>query len=131
MNFLNFYNLFHPYFALAFSCRFIAVTLLLLVAEVWYSLAQYSGFNWLNLNLASLPLPVYALWSLAVILSALFAWASSPVERKLATTISLANQDLRRSDAEQLLQQTNTAFFLLPSAKVTLGSLQAAFYKTH
>lgn len=130
MNFLNFYNLSRPYFALAFSWRFIAVVLLLLVAAGWYSLTQYSGFNWLNLNLASLPLPVYALWLLAFILSALFAWASSPVERKLAKAISLANQDLRPSDAQQWLQQTNSTLFLLPSAKVTLNSLQAAFYKS-
>lgn len=130
MNFLSFYNLSRPYFALAFSWRFIAVTLLLLVAAGWYSLTQYSGFNWLNLNLASLPLPVYALWLLAVILSALFAFAMSPAERKLAKAIRLANQDLRRSDAEQLLQQANSALFLLPSAKIKLGSLQAAFYKS-
>lgn len=122
MNFLNFYNLFRPYFALAFSWRFIAVTLLLLVAAGWYSLTQYSGFNWLNLHLASLPLPVYTLWLLATVLSALFAFAMSPAERKLAKAIRLANQDLRRSDAEQLLQQANTALFLLPSAKVTLDS---------
>lgn len=96
--------------------------LLLLVAAGWYSLTQYSGFNWLNLNLASLPLPVYALWLLAIVLSALFAFAMSPTERKLAKAIRLANQDLRRSDAEQLLQQANTALFLLPSAKVTLDS---------
>lgn len=130
MNLLSIYNLSRPYFALAFSWRFIAVTLLLLVAAGWYSLTQYSGFNWLNLNLASLPLPVYALWLLATVLSTLFAWASSPVERKLAKAISLANQDLRPSDAEQWLQQANTALFLLPSAKVTLNSLQAAFYKS-
>jgi len=122
VNFLNFYNLFRPYFALAFSCRFIAVTLLLLVAAGWYSLTQYSGFNWFNLNLASLPLSVYALWLLAIVLSTLFAWGCSPAERKLAKAIRLANQDLRRSDAEQLLQQANTALFLLPSAKVTLDS---------
>lgn len=122
MNFLNFYNLSRPYFALAFSWRFIAVMLLLLVAAGWYSLTQYSGFNWLNLHFASLPLPVYALWLLATVLSALFAFAMSPAERKLAKAIRLANQDLRRSDAEQLLQQANTALFLLPSAKVTLDS---------
>ena len=130
MNLLSFYNLSRPYFALAFSWRFIAVTLLLLVAVGWYSLTQYSGFNWLNLNLASLPLPVYALWLLAIILSTLFAFAMSPAERKLAKAIRLANQDLRHSDAGQLLQQANTALFLLPSAKVTLNSLQAAFYKS-
>ena len=122
MNFLNFYNLFRPYFALAFSWRLIAVVLLLLVAAGWYSLTQYSRFNWFNLNLASLPLSVYALWLLATVLSALFAFAMSPAERKLAKAIRLANQDLRRSDAEQLLQQANTALFLLPSAKVTLDS---------
>lgn len=104
--------------------------LLLLVAAGWYSLTQYSGFNWLNLHFASLPLPVYALWLLATVLSALFAFAMSPAERKLAKAIRLANQDLRRSDAEQLLQQANTALFLLPSAEITLGSLQAAFYKS-
>lgn len=130
MNLLSIYNLSRPYFALAFSCRFIAVTLLLLVAAGWYSLTQYSGFNWFNLNLASLPLPVYTLWLLATVLSTLFAFAMSPVERKLAKAIRLASQDLRRSDAEQLLQQANTALFLLPSAKVTLNSLQAAFYKS-
>ncbi|GLR64661.1 hypothetical protein [Marinospirillum insulare] len=130
MNLLSIYNLSRPYFALAFSWRFIAVTLLLLVAAGWYSLTQYSGFNWLNLNLASLPLPVYALWLLAIILSALFAWGCSPVERKLIKAISLANQDLRRSDAEQGLQQANSALFLLPSATIKLGSLQAAFYKS-
>lgn len=130
MNLLSIYNLSRPYFALAFSWRFIAVVLLLLVAAGWYSLTQYSGFNWLNLSLASLPLPVYALWLLATVLSALFAFAMSPAERKLTKAIRLANQDLRRSDAEQLLQQANTALFLLPSAEITLGSLQAAFYKS-
>lgn len=77
-----------------------------------------------------MPLPVYALWLLAFILSALFAWASSPVERKLAKAISLANQGLRPSDAQQWLQQTNSTLFLLPSAKIKLGSLQASFYKS-
>lgn len=103
---------------------------MLLVATAWYSLSQYIGFNWLNLHFASLPLPVYALWLLATVLSALFAFAMSPAERKLAKAIRLANQDLRHSDAKQLLQQANTALFLLPSAKVTLSSLQAAFYKS-
>ena len=124
------YNLSRPYFALAFSWRFIAVTLLLLVAVAWYSLIQYSGFNWLNLHLASLPLPVYTLGLVTISLSVLFAFAMSPAERKLTKAIRLANQDLRHSDAKQLLQQANTALFLLPSAKVTLNSLQAAFYKS-
>lgn len=127
MNLLSLYNFSRPYFSLAFSWRFLAVTLLLLVAVGWYSVTQHS---WLNLNLASLPLSVYALWSLAIILSTLFAWGCSPVERKLAKAISLANQDLRRSDAEQGLQQANSALFLLPSAKIKLGSLQAAFYRS-
>ena len=130
MNLLSLYQLSRPYFSLAFSWRFVAVTLLLLAAVGWYSVTQYSWLSWLNLNLASLSLPAYALWLLAIILSALFAWGCSPVERRLAKAISLANQDLRRSDAEQLLQQANTALFLLPSAEITLGSLQAAFYKS-
>lgn len=123
-------NWFNAKRRLAFSWRFVAVTLLLLAAGVWYSVTQLSWLGWLNLNLASLPLPVYALWLLVVILSALFAWASSPVERKLAKAISLANQDLRPSDAEQWLQQANSALFLLPRTKVTLGCLQASFYKS-
>ncbi len=129
MNLLSFYNLTRPYFALAFYWRFIALTLLLLVAVCWYSLTQYSGFNWLYLNLASLPLPVYALWLLAIVLSTLFAWEMSPTERKLTKAISLAKQDLRRAYAEQLIQQANSALFLLPSAKKQLKCLAKLSYR--
>lgn len=115
---------------LLLSWRFSVLAISLLLALGWYLVTQIDWFNWLGLDLSSLPLPVYALWSLAVILSTLFAFAMSPTERKLAKAIRLANQDLRRSDAEQLLQQANTALFLLPSAKVTLNGLQAAFYKS-
>ena len=115
---------------LLLSWRFSVLAISLLLALGWYLVTQIDWFNWLGLDLSSLPLPVYALWLLATVLSALFAFAMSPAERKLAKAIGLANQDLRRSDAEQLLQQANTALFLLPSAKVTLNSLQAAFYKS-
>lgn len=115
---------------LLLSWRFSVLAISLLLALGWYLVAQIDWFNWFNLNLASLPLSVYALWLLATVLSALFAFAMSPAERKLAKATRLANQDLKRSDAEQLLQQANTALFLLPSAKVTLNSLQAAFYKS-
>lgn len=128
MNFLSFYYLSRPYYALAFSWRFIAVMLLLLVVAGWYSLTQYTGSNWLNLHFASLPLPVYALWLLATVLSALFAFAMSPAERKLAKAIRLANQDLRRSDAEQLLQQVNSALFI-GQGKITHCSMRYNNFK--
>ena len=130
MNLVAFYRLSRPYFSLAFSRRFVVVSSLLLTAVVWYSVTQLSWLSWLNLSLASLSLSAYAFWLLVVILSAFFSWGCSPAERKLAKAISLANQDLRRSDAKQWLQQADPARSLFPSAKIKLGCLQASFYKS-
>ena len=129
MNTYLLYKLIRPYLKLAFSWRFIVLTILLLFALGWYVVATISSLSWLNVSASSLPLPVYAFWLFILILSAAFSFLTSPAESKLYKAINSSLSNLKVFEAERLMQQVNSYLFLLPSAKIKLGRLQVSLYK--
>lgn len=83
-----------------------------------------------GLTFTSLPLSVYLVWLCVIILSSLFGFLSSPVEKKLCTALSRAMCDLRNTEAESLIQQASQLFYVLPRGRIELDRLKASFYET-
>lgn len=114
-----------------FSWRLILPAFCAILAAVWLFVILFDWVTWfgfsINLNLISLPLPVYVLWFLVIFLSCFFAFKVSPAENKLLNSLESALLDLRAFDAKKYIQEAYRQPFLLPKARVELGLLEASF----
>lgn len=116
---------------IVFSWRMILPVFCAILAAGWIFVILFDWITWfgfgVDLNLTSLPLPMYITWFLFLISSCFFAFKVSPAENKLLNSIEGALLDLRVLDAEKRIQEAYRQPFLLPKAKVELGLLEASF----
>lgn len=127
----NVLNFIYKHRKIIFSWRLILPIFCAILAAGWLFVILFDWVTWfgfsINLNLISLPLPVYVLWFLVLILSCFFAFKVTPAENKLLNSLENALLDLRVFDAKKRIQEAYRQPFLLPKARVELGLLEASF----
>lgn len=127
----NVLNFIYKHRKIIFSWRLILPVFCAILAAGWLFVILFDWVTWfgfsINLNLISLPLPVYVLWFLVLILSCFFAFKVTPAENKLLNSLENALLDLRVFDAKKRIQEAYRQPFLLPKARVELGLLEASF----
>ncbi|OCL85621.1 hypothetical protein AAX30_01819 [Arcobacter porcinus] len=121
------------HYKLLLSWRFIAISILLLLAFGWFVITQVSFFDFVGLKLESLPLYIYIAWFILVLFSFLFAFCMSPYEIYVYRKTKNALGDMKLFEAKKLLfskSWLSKNIFYCPTAKIKIGKLKALLYSS-
>ncbi len=113
------------------SLRFIAFSLLAMIAILWLIVIQLPVFDFLELQLNSISLTIYIIWFIAFVLSILYIFSISPYEYYVYKTTKKLLSDMDYNKAENILFSKSLLkknIFYLPFAKFKIYKLKAVFY---
>lgn len=121
------------HYKLLLSWRFIAISILLLLAFGWFVITQMSFFDFVGLKLESLPLYIYITWFILVLFSFIFAFCMTPYEIYIYKKTKNSLGDMKLFEAENLLYSKSwlrKSIFYSPTAKIKIGKLKAVLYNS-
>lgn len=129
----NIFEFIKNHYKLLLSWRFIAISILLLLAFGWFVITQLSFFDFVGLKLESLPLYIYITWFILVLFSFIFAFCMTPYEIYIYKKTKNSLGDMKLFEAENLLYSKSwlrKSIFYSPTAKIKIGKLKAVLYNS-